>query len=130
MATIEVPADYDLVMIATTAGQPDPDMRSYHDGVLEVLGVTQEELAAALAAYSHSDTEITVAALHATSERDALLAAADKATAGMADAYLAGLLSDEDIARFKIYATYKLALRNIDQQAGYPTDIDWPSPPA
>lgn len=53
MATIEVPANYDLVKIAAAAGQPDPEMRSYHDGVFEVQGVAQKDLDAALAAYDH-----------------------------------------------------------------------------
>jgi hypothetical protein len=126
MATIEVPANYDLVKIATAAGQPDPEKRCYHDGVLEVQGVTQKKLNAALASYNYSETELENAAATALSKRDALLVDADKATAGMADAYVAGLLDEADAARFKSYAVYKLALRNIDQQSGYPTAIDWP----
>ena len=130
MAKVTVPPTYDLVKIATAAGQPDPEMRSYHDGVLEVKGVTQRKLDSALANYDYSATEIEVAGSAAVVKRDTLLADADKATAGMADAYIAGLLDEAETLRFKSYAAYKLALRNIDQQIGYPTEIEWPVIPA
>jgi hypothetical protein len=130
MATIVVPPNYDLVKIANSAGQPDPEMRSYHDGVLEVQGVTQKKLNAALANYSYSETEVEVAALNAISKRDQLLELADKATAGMSDAFIAGLLDESETQRFKSFAAYKLALRSISSQDGYPTAIDWPLNPA
>jgi hypothetical protein len=62
-------------------------------------------------------------------ERDARLDAADEATAGMADAYIAGLLEAEDVAKFKAFAAYKLALNKIDKQPGYPQTIAWPMLP-
>lgn len=65
----------------------------------------------------------------ALAQRDALLAQANEATAGMADAFLADLLSDADRAMFKTYAAYKLALNKIDKQLGYPRTIDWPTLP-
>jgi hypothetical protein len=70
--------------------------------------------------------ELKAAAL---SQRDALLSQANEETAGMADAFLADLLSDADKAMFKTYAAYKLALNKIDKQAGYPTTIEWPTSP-
>lgn len=73
-----------------------------------------------------TDDELKEAAL---SQRDALLNQANEATAGMADAFLADLLSDADKAMFKAYAAYKLALNKIDKQPGYPTTIDWPTLP-
>lgn len=65
----------------------------------------------------------------AISQRDFLLAEADEATAGMADAFIAGLLDEADAAKFKAYAAYKLALNKIDTQAGYPITIKWPARP-
>ncbi|MCI0994117.1 tail fiber assembly protein [Pseudomonas sp. ICMP22404] len=65
----------------------------------------------------------------AMARRNLLLAAANDATAGMADAYIAGLLDMTDTVRFKAFATYKLALNKIDQQSGFPATISWPEPP-
>ena len=65
----------------------------------------------------------------ALAQRDALLAAANESTAGMADAYIAGLLDEADTATFKAYATYKLALNKINTQPGYPATIKWPTFP-
>lgn len=74
-----------------------------------------------------TDAELKAAAM---AKRDALLSAASDATAGMADAYIAGLLDAADMATFKAFATYQLDLNKIDKQAGYPTTIDWPIAPA
>lgn len=65
----------------------------------------------------------------AVAMRDVLLAAANEATAGMADAFIADLLDEADVAKFKAFAKYKLALNKIDQQPGYPQTITWPTPP-
>ncbi|WP_439851165.1 phage tail assembly chaperone [Pseudomonas syringae] len=130
MAKITVPPDFDLVKIATAAGQPDLEKRSYHNGVLEVMGVTQAKLSAALASYNYFETEVEVAAQNAAAERDQLLVAADKATAGMSDAFIAGLLSEDEITLFRSFASYKLALRNIERQPDYPSFIDWPAIPS
>jgi hypothetical protein len=73
-----------------------------------------------------TDEELAVTALV---QRDALLAAANEATAGMADAYVADLLSPEEVVTFKAYAAYKLALNKITKQTGYPRKITWPKPP-
>jgi len=73
-----------------------------------------------------TDAELKAAAL---SQRDALLSQANEVTAGMADAFLADLLSNDDKAMFKAYAAYKLALNKIEQQPGYPSAIIWPISP-
>lgn len=65
----------------------------------------------------------------AIAQRDFLLAEADEVTAGMADAFIAGLLDETDAAKFKAYASYKLALNKVDTQKGYPEIIDWPFRP-
>ncbi len=74
-----------------------------------------------------TDAELRI---NAIAQRDALLAAANEKTAGMADAYIAGLLDADDTAMFKTYAAYKLDLNKIDTQAGYPATITWPPLPA
>lgn len=65
----------------------------------------------------------------AIARRDFLLDDADEATAGMADAFIAELLDEADVAKFKAYAAYKLALNKVDTQKGYPEIIDWPFSP-
>ncbi len=65
----------------------------------------------------------------ALARRDELLAEADQQTVGMADAYIVGLLDDDDMWRFKAYAGYKLALNKIDKQPGFPQSISWPAAP-
>lgn len=74
-----------------------------------------------------SESELRVEAI---AQRDALLAIAEEATVGMADAYVAGLLEEDDVAMFKAFAGYKLSLNKIDRQAGFPSVVNWPAPPA
>ncbi|KVT65701.1 hypothetical protein WK55_31635 [Burkholderia ubonensis] len=62
-----------------------------------------------------------------TLQRDALLAAADEATAGMIDAYVAGLLDPADEEKFKAFAAYKLSLAKVDMTAVAPV---WPVQPS
>lgn len=62
-------------------------------------------------------------------QRNQLMEKANQATAGMTDAFIAGLLNSADTKTFKAFAAYKLALSKIDQQPGYPTTIDWPTSP-
>lgn len=62
-------------------------------------------------------------------QRNQLLEIANQATVGMADAYIAGLLSTADAKTFKAFAVYKVALSKIEQQPGYPASIDWPTSP-
>ncbi|MGH8375256.1 MAG: tail fiber assembly protein [Pseudomonas sp.] len=66
----------------------------------------------------------------ATARRALLLAQANEATSGMADAYIAGLMSDEEVAHYKAYAAYKLALSKLPQQSGWPASVVWPTLPA
>lgn len=65
----------------------------------------------------------------AITERDSRLSKADNVTAGMGDAFITGVLNEEDTIIFKKYAAYKLALNKISVQAGYPANIDWPLEP-
>jgi hypothetical protein len=62
-----------------------------------------------------------------SSIRDGLMAVANAATVGMADAYVAGLLDASDTAMFKAWAAYKFALSKVDLTAASPA---WPSSPS
>ena len=62
----------------------------------------------------------------AMAQRTTLLTHANERTAGMADAYIAGLLEPEEELLFKAWAAYKLALNKIDKQINYPKTIVWP----
>jgi hypothetical protein len=65
----------------------------------------------------------------AKAQRNQLLDAANQATAGMADAYIAGLLDKPTTTLYKAFAAYKVALSKIEEQPGFPTTIDWPTSP-
>lgn len=52
------------------------------------------------------------------SERDRLLADSDWA-----------VLPDAPVADGQAWKDYRQALRDLPQQAGFPTDIDWPTAP-
>jgi len=58
-----------------------------------------------------------------------LMAQASLITSGLSDAFIAGILSDADQARYKAWAAYKLALTQVSQQTGYPATIVWPTAP-
>ncbi|HWT68072.1 MAG TPA: tail fiber assembly protein [Pseudomonas sp.] len=62
-------------------------------------------------------------------KRDYLIAAANESTLGMADAFIADLLSPEEVLRFKAFAKYKLLLNKIIEQPGFPSVIEWPTSP-
>ncbi|AMM14256.1 hypothetical protein AX768_09260 [Burkholderia sp. PAMC 28687] len=59
-------------------------------------------------------------------EQLGLMSAANAATFGRADAFVAGLLDDADIAAFKGWAAYKLALSKVDLTQASPA---WPASP-
>lgn len=61
-----------------------------------------------------------------TATRNSLMGAANTATYGMSDAFVAGLLDGADTATFKAWATYKLALSKVDLTQ--PTPV-WPTMP-
>lgn len=101
-----------------------------HDGEVAVGWVATESSGAwSLSAPVPPEKSESELRAEVTAQRDTLLAIADEATIGMADAYLTGLLEEEDVAMFKEFAGYKLALNKIDRQAGYPSSIEWPAYP-
>lgn len=74
-----------------------------------------------------TDEEMKASAMQ---QRDFRLSIANDTTAGMADAFVADLLEPPDVAKFKAFAAYKLALNKIDKQPGYPGEIVWPDYPS
>lgn len=65
-----------------------------------------------------------------TVERDSLLALAAVRIAPLADAVDLGDASDEDVISLKKWKQYRVALNRINQQTGYPTEIEWPTEPS
>ncbi len=63
-------------------------------------------------------------------QRDAGLRHAEIATRGLNDAFVAGILDTDQASRFREWASYQLALRTLEQQAGFPEQIEWPTAPA
>jgi hypothetical protein len=78
-----------------------PDASGYPIAVDAETLLTPEQKAAALLASN-------------TTTRDALMDSANTATYGMSDAFIAGLLNDDDVATFKAWASYKQSLSKVD----------------
>jgi hypothetical protein len=97
------------------------------DGTIEFFDDTSPEVIAGVEAVyaAHDPTKPSVGQL--TDHQTSLMDAADVATAGMADAYVAGLLSTTQTSVFKTWAAYKLALSQVDLTKGNPA---WPAVPS
>lgn len=65
----------------------------------------------------------------AMAEFEARLNNARTINAGKADAYAAGLLSNEQAYYFRQWAAYQLALTRAIQQEGFPDNVIWPNEP-
>ncbi|WP_060507159.1 tail fiber assembly protein [Pseudomonas sp. NBRC 111124] len=59
-----------------------------------------------------------------------LRAQADAAIAPLQDALDLDEATDDETALLKEWKRYRVALNRLPEQQGYPTDIDWPAPPA
>ena len=57
-------------------------------------------------------------------------AAADSAIAPLQDAVDLDDATEAEVAALKAWKKYRVALNRLPEQPGYPTDIDWPAPPA
>ena len=57
-------------------------------------------------------------------------AAADSAIAPLQDAVDIDDATDAEVLSLKAWKKYRVALNRLPDQPGYPTDIDWPAPPA
>ncbi|HIE1924578.1 TPA: tail fiber assembly protein [Pseudomonas aeruginosa] len=110
----------DLIWVDVSDIEPSPDYRWTAEQVDGVWFFAEPVIVLP------TEAELKTAAIW---QRDVLLGVANEATAGMADAFIAGLLDEADTATFKAYAAYKLALNKVDQQVGYPQAINWPVSP-
>ncbi|QVL21567.1 tail fiber assembly protein [Pseudomonas qingdaonensis] len=55
---------------------------------------------------------------------------ADSAIAPLQDAVDLDDATEAEATALKAWKKYRVALNRLPEQAGYPTDIDWPAPPA
>lgn len=62
-------------------------------------------------------------------ERDRLLALAAIRIAPLQDAVDLEEATPDEVARLKLWKQYRIALNRVEQQAGYPAEIDWPRSP-
>lgn len=129
MATVKLPPGYSPKAIANAAGQYDFEKYYLSGDDLYVDGVTQEALEAALAAYDPVAETRKQQIVIATQQMDLLQADASKASAGLIDGFVLGLLTDEEEQRFRSFAAYKLEIMRVPDQPGYPAEIVWPQMP-
>lgn len=61
--------------------------------------------------------------------RHQLLAAAANHMGPLQDAIDEEIATDLEVEKFKRWRQYRIALNRIEQQAGFPVDIDWPISP-
>lgn len=65
----------------------------------------------------------------ANDKRDKFLALATLRIAPLQDAVDADIATDDEIASLKLWKLYRINVNRINQQAGYPTSVKWPTPP-
>lgn len=94
------------------------------EGLVEM---SQEEIEVHLAPPVLSPEQLAEIALN---ERDALLAQAAIRIAPLQDAVDLGEASAAEEQALIAWKRYRVAVNRIDQQAGFPGQIDWPAPPA
>ncbi len=66
----------------------------------------------------------------AQEEVASLRAIADAAIAPLQDAVDLGEATDAESALLKEWKQYRVALKRVPEQSGYPANIEWPTPPA
>jgi len=62
-------------------------------------------------------------------QRDKLLTVAANRMGPLQDAVEVGRATDKEAARLVLWKGYRIDLNRIEQQAGFPLDIDWPLSP-
>ncbi|WP_337158135.1 tail fiber assembly protein [Pseudomonas putida] len=92
-----------------------------------LIALTEAEVEAHLAPPVLSPEQLAEIALN---ERDALLAQAAIRIAPLQDAVDLGEASAAEEQALIAWKRYRVAVNRIDQQAGFPGQIDWPVPPA
>ncbi|MGV8567210.1 MAG: tail fiber assembly protein [Pseudomonas asiatica] len=103
---------------------PDPEAFAPSQGFAAIdwsQMVTAEDKAAAAAAQLLEVISLEVARRRVT---------ADSAIAPLQDAVDLEDATAEEADRLKAWKRYRIALSRLPEQAGYPTEIDWPAPPA
>lgn len=68
-------------------------------------------------------------AAEAKAQRDKLLAIAANRMGPLQDAVDIGRATDEEVARLTAWKGYRIDLNRIEQQAGFPAEIQWPLSP-
>ena len=88
---------------------------------LSVLGLSPADVAGVMAAAAAGDV---------VARRDELLAVAALRIAPLQDAADLGKAPEAEAALLLSWKQYRVDLNRIEQQAGFPTVIDWPEIPA
>ncbi|WP_445656815.1 tail fiber assembly protein [Achromobacter sp. NCFB-sbj8-Ac1-l] len=111
---VEISTDFHAQIIADGAAgkwiQPDKDGKPVAS---DPPAPTTEQLAAS-----------------ARSQRDSNLQVAAFKIAPLQDATDLGLATKEEDDQLKAWKLYRVALMRIEQQAGFPANIQWPAPPS
>jgi hypothetical protein len=117
------PSFYDELVVAKLAGLP---FAWSADGQFTFSDdMNPEQIAAVQAVYeAHDPTVQSISELE--QKRTLLMSEAQGATVGMADAYIAQLLTAADVQKFRDWAAYKLALSQLDFTQ---KPIIWPAIP-
>lgn len=104
--------------------RPEPSSPTWVDtvGVIDWSQMVTAEMKQEAAAAQH------LAAVQA--DAAARRAAADSAIAPLQDAMDIDDATDAEVLALKAWKKYRVALNRLPEQPGYPTDMDWPAPPA
>lgn len=118
------PSFYDELVTAKLAGlpfswSPEGEFKFSDEMTEEQISAVQVVIEA------HDSTLPSISELE--QKRTLLMAEAQGATAGMADAYIAQLLTAADVQKFRVWAAYKFALSELDLTQ---RPIVWPSIPS
>lgn len=117
-ADILDPPDGAIVLPGLAAGHPGGTT----PGVIDWSAViTSEAKAQAAAAERLAGVVVETARLRKV---------ADDAIAPLQDAVDLGEATEAEAQRLKNWKRYRVALNRLPDQPGYPTEIDWPAPPA
>lgn len=63
-------------------------------------------------------------------QRDSLLAMASEKIAPLQDAVDLDMATDEEVASLKEWKKYRVQLNRVEQQSGFPNQIEWPEMPS
>ena len=109
-------------LILLPGSQHSHEQKAESAGVIDWSQMVTAEMKQEAAAAQH------LAAVQA--DAAARRAAADSAIAPLQDAVDIDDATDAEVLALKAWKKYRVALNRLPEQPGYPTDIDWPAPPA